>query len=115
MRPMIVPGLVIGVAAVALAACGSARRVEPIVGPTPMTTAELANGQIAFMAKCHQCHPKGEAGLAPAINDKPLPGFMIRLQVRAGFGAMPSFPEYEISEAELADIVSYLYALRESG
>lgn len=98
-----------------LAACGSARRGEPLVGPMPMAEPRLANGQIAFMANCHQCHPKGEAGLGPAINNKPLPGFLMKLQVREGFGAMPAFSPAEISESELDDIVVYLQALRHGG
>lgn len=54
----------------------------------------------------------GGAGLGPAINNKPLPGWLIRFQVRHGFGAMPAFSEKEISDGELNDVVAYLKALR---
>jgi mono/diheme cytochrome c family protein len=37
---------------------------------------------------------------------------MIRLQVRAGFGAMPAFPTSRISDRELDDMVAYVMALR---
>ena len=67
------------------------------------------------MRHCHECHPKGEGGLAPSINDKPLPGFLIRLQVRRGLGAMPEFGPHRISDAELEDLIAYLRELRRHG
>jgi mono/diheme cytochrome c family protein len=96
-------------------ACGSARRSEPLVGPLPLASPAVARGQQVFMVHCYQCHPGGDAGLGPAINDKPLPGFMIRLQVRSGLGAMPAFSEQDISRDELGDLVLYLKALRRHG
>ncbi len=64
------------------------------------------------MASCHQCHPGGEAGLGPALNDKPLPTFVKKFQVRHGLGTMPSFPEDKISEEQLDYLMEYLKALR---
>jgi mono/diheme cytochrome c family protein len=93
----------------------SARRSGPIVGPMPLSSADLAEGRNIFTIHCHQCHPGGEAGLGPAINNKPLPAFAVRLQVRQGFGAMPAFYENEISETELDSLISYLKALRRHG
>lgn len=103
------------VAAGALAACGSARRGEPIAGPLWIGSPAAAHGQEVFMAHCQQCHPTGAAGLGPAINNKPLPGFLIKFQVRHGLGAMPAFPERQIDDAELDDLVAYLKALRRQG
>jgi mono/diheme cytochrome c family protein len=60
------------------------------------------------MAHCHACHPGGEAGLGPALNDKPLPGLLVRLQVRTGMGAMPAFSPRELSDGELRDLIAYL-------
>lgn len=108
------PLLAIAFAAAALAACGSARRGEPIVGPVALSDAG-ARGEKHFMRACHQCHPKGESGLAPAINDKPLPAFLIRFQVRKGLGAMPSFSPHEIDPIALDEIVTYLQELRAAG
>jgi mono/diheme cytochrome c family protein len=93
------------------AAC-SARRGEPIAGPLAISEPGIARGEQVFMRECHQCHPGGEAGLGPAINNKPLPGFLIKLQVRAGLGAMPAFSQGEISPEELEYLVDYLKALR---
>ena len=98
-----------------LLGCGSARRSEPLVGPLSVASPAVARGQQVFMANCHQCHPGGDAGLGPAINDKPLPGFLVRLQVRSGLGAMPAFSEQDISPEELHDLVLYLKALRRHG
>ena len=106
----------VGLLAVVLlaASCGSARRSEPVVGPMALSAA-AARGEQVFMRNCHECHPKGEGGLAPSINDKPLPGFMIRLQVRRGLGAMPEFGPHQISDAELDDLIVYLQELRRHG
>lgn len=92
--------------------CGSARRGEPTAPPLSITSPSLIRGEAVFMKQCHQCHPGGEAGLGPAINNKPLPGWLIRFQVRHGLGAMPAFSEKEISDRELNDVVAYLKALR---
>ena len=93
----------------------SARRSEPVVGPLPLSSPEIAEGRKVFMMHCHQCHPGGEAGLGPAINNKPLPAFAIRMQIRYGFRAMPAFYSDEISETELDALVTYLKALRRHG
>lgn len=96
---------------VVLVSC-SARRGEPLYGALSITNAAVENGQKVFMRECHQCHPGGEAGLGPSINDKPLPGFMIRLQVRQGVGAMPAFSPDEISPQEVDNLVLFLQELR---
>jgi mono/diheme cytochrome c family protein len=95
--------------------CGTARRGEPIAGTLATQDEQIALGQRSFMTSCHQCHPGGMAGLGPAINNKPLPGFMIKLQSRAGLGAMPGFSSSELSDEELDAIVVYLKALRKHG
>jgi mono/diheme cytochrome c family protein len=94
-----------------VASCGSARRGEPVVGPVALSPA-AARGEKTFMRNCHECHPKGEAGLAPSLNDKPLPGFLIRYQVRHGLGAMPEFGPGQISDAELDELIAYMRDLR---
>ena len=95
----------------AAAGC-SARRSEPVAGPLPAVSPEMARGEIAFDVHCSHCHPGGEKGLAPAINNKPLPGFLIKFQVRHGVGAMPAFSEREIADEDLDALVKYLKALR---
>jgi mono/diheme cytochrome c family protein len=104
----------VGMLALIIASCGSARRGEPIAGPIELSPA-AARGEKVFMRSCHECHPKGEEGLAPSINDKPLTDFLIRFQVRKGLGAMPEFDPGQISEAELDALVAYLRELRRHG
>ncbi len=101
------------VLAAGLAACGPQRRSVPLEGPLLLASTELARGERLFSRDCQGCHPRGEAGLGPALNDKPLPEWAIRLQVRRGFGAMPGFPPEELSDEELDAVVRYLKAVRD--
>jgi len=96
---------------VLLVGCGSARRGEPVAGPMTLTGDEL-RGERVFQRNCSQCHPGGEAGLGPALNDLPLPGVAIKTQVRIGAGAMPAFHRLELSHGDLQAVVDYLKALR---
>ena len=95
--------------------CSSARRGEPLHGPLPVTDARVERGRLVFMQRCQKCHPGGEAGLGPGLNDKPLPRFLQHLQVRYGLGAMPAFSPAKISESQLDDLLEYLHALRRHG
>jgi mono/diheme cytochrome c family protein len=99
-------------ACIATAACGSARRSAALGAPPVPATAEVLRGQRVFMRACHACHPGGETGLGPSLNDKPLPGFLITLQVRRGLGAMPAFPREELPDDDLAALLAYLQARR---
>jgi mono/diheme cytochrome c family protein len=100
------------VASLLLVGCGSARRGEPLIGDRPVPTGELALGQRAFYATCHQCHPGGEQGIGPSLNNKPFPRWLIKSQVRSGAGAMPAFSPVEISGLELDAVTRYLVWLR---
>lgn len=97
------------------AGCGPARRDEPLTEPLATSDPRVALGHRVFSQHCHQCHPGGAGGLAPAINDKPLPVTLIRAQVRQGHGSMPKFSEREINDDELDALVRYLKALRTLG
>jgi len=94
------------------AGCTSARRGEPIEGPLEVSSKQVARGEQVFMAHCSKCHPGGESGLGPALNNKPLPGAMIKAQVRAGVGAMPRFSKDLLPDDQLDDLVVYLKTLR---
>lgn len=95
-----------------LTACGPAYRGAPLYGPPPRDDPRVAAGERVFARHCHECHPGGDAGLGFGINNKPLPGWAIELQVRHGLGAMPAFDEERIDDVELDAIVAYLMALR---
>ena len=114
---ILVPGVACCFAAavvVSTSGCGSARRAQPLVGPVQLSDQEQLGRQV-FSQHCYQCHPNGDAGAGPAINDKPLPQALIRTQVRAGLGAMPAFDEAHISDDDLKALSAYLAALRKSG
>ena len=89
--------------------CGSSRRSAPLLpGEREITDPTLLLGRRIFDAHCHQCHPGGTEGLGFALNNKPLPGFLVRFQVRNGLGVMPAFSEETISEEELDALVAYV-------
>ncbi|MDQ3555987.1 MAG: c-type cytochrome [Gemmatimonadota bacterium] len=92
--------------------CGSPRRSEPIAGPLRLDDSQLALGERVFSVNCQQCHPGGEGGLGPALNDKPVPTWLIRFQVRHGLGAMPAFGPDRISPDELDALLRYMLVLR---
>ena len=103
---------VIALSALALlAGCATARRGEPLRGPMSLN-AKQARGEATFKHICNGCHPGGEGGLGPGLNNKPAPGFLIKFQVRHGLGAMPSFPKERISDEQLDDLVSYMMRVR---
>lgn len=101
-------------AAGTLTHCGANRVGEPFSRQPAIETERQALGQEVFMAHCHQCHPNGEGGLAPALNDKPLPEFLVALQVRQGLGAMPAFPQSVISDDQLGALTNHVAALRQA-
>lgn len=119
------PGACAGALALLLVACGESYRGEPLRGPFPTAAASAADGapseallvegERVFARYCHQCHPGGAGGLAPAMNNKPAPGWLVALQVRIGMGAMPAFPRERIDENELDALVEYVLALRRHG
>jgi mono/diheme cytochrome c family protein len=91
--------------------CATARRGEPLRGPMVLDE-KATRGQRVFANFCNGCHPGGEGGLGPALNNKPMPTFVTKFQVRHGLGAMPSFSESAISDAALDDLTAYLGRLR---
>lgn len=99
-------------AAALLAACGSARRGAPLIGERQPPNAKLALGEQVFDRHCSQCHPGGESGLGPALNNKPLPRFAMKIQIRNGVGAMPRFSSSEISDDQVSAVTAYLVWLR---
>lgn len=66
------------------------------------------DGMRLFMKFCNKCHPGGEKGKGPSLNDKNLPNFLIHTQVRVGFGKMPDFDKDQISKDELDKIVAFV-------
>ena len=102
------------VAALAMTTCGPQRRGALVGAPvTPDTVAER-RGERLFYQHCSKCHPGGESGLGPALNDKPLPEIAIETQIRKGLGAMPSFSEHHLSDEEVDAIAEFVIELRKT-
>jgi mono/diheme cytochrome c family protein len=98
-----------------VAACGSPHEAAPYTGKVPsLDTPAKQRGELVFAQNCNQCHPGGEGGLGPALNSKPAPVAAIKLVVRTGPAAMPSFGEDEISASDLDAVARYVVALRET-
>jgi mono/diheme cytochrome c family protein len=94
------------------AGCGGERAGTPYTRAVDVNDPQVALGRQVFAAHCYQCHPGGAGGVAPAINDKPLPEQLIKTQVRAGLGAMPGFDKDRINDEQLDAVVRYLKELR---
>lgn len=89
-----------------------ARRPNTIPAERLQDNPRLADGQFLFMEHCNQCHVGGAAGVGPSLNDKPLPPWLVRFQVRHGFGGMPAYSTRVLSDHELEDVVTYVRYLR---
>src|SRR3954447_14341091 len=99
-------------ALIAAGGCGAERKQD--LPPQEIAgNPELSRGQLVFMHECNQCHPGGAAGLGPAINDKPLPAGMIKMQVREGLGTMPHFSAQHVSDEEIDALVKYMQVQRQ--
>ncbi|HMC56221.1 MAG: cytochrome C [Gemmatimonadetes bacterium] len=106
------PCIPIALTVLLLTACGTARRGEPLIGERRPPDAKLALGEQVFDRNCSQCHPGGESGLGPALNNKPLPRFAMKIQIRNGVGAMPRFSSNEITDEQISAVTAYLVWLR---
>ncbi|WP_346320091.1 cytochrome c [Chitinophaga sp. YIM B06452] len=107
-RMMILTGLAVCIA------CSSARRMPEGDLQAARETASMENGRHQYMKYCQKCHPMGEEGLGPALNNKPTPGFVEKFQVRHGLGAMPAFKKDVISRSDLKDLIKYLHARKKA-
>jgi mono/diheme cytochrome c family protein len=96
----------------AASGCRSVHRGEVAGAPVPMSSPAVEHGRLTFQQHCYRCHPGGEGGLGPSLNEKPLPVFLMKTQVRRGLGAMPGFDKDEISAHEMNDLMAYMLALR---
>src|SRR5687768_8626863 len=96
----------------ALVGCRSIRRGEPIQGVLDVSDPKIARGQQVFARNCTMCHPGGEGGLGPALNNVYYPRWLMKVQVRTGLGVMPGFDKHTISPEDLDALVNYALANR---
>jgi hypothetical protein len=69
-------------------------------------------GMKLFMTLCNRCHPAGEKGKGPSLNDKKLPDMLIHFQIRNGLGDMPAFEEKDLSKDDVKHIISFVRLIR---
>jgi hypothetical protein len=93
---------------------GKIERGDPSAPGSVVFTKSEFGGMKLFMRHCNRCHPGGEKGEGPALNDKPLPDFLIHFQVRKGLGDMPEFSKEEISKEQLKEIILFVRLLRDT-
>jgi len=92
----------------------SIQREDPSLPGSVVFTAGEFRGMKLFMHHCNKCHPGGEKGVGPSLNDKPLPDFLIHFQVRNGLGDMPKFTKDQISKEHLKQIILFVRLLRDT-
>lgn len=95
-----------------LTACYPLQHADPIVDPVTLGGTSVQRGELLYNAHCYKCHTDGLGGLGSSLNDKPLPRFAIRLQIRQGLGVMPAFGEQTLTDRQVEDIIDYVIALR---
>ena len=91
----------------------SSRRIKKDMTLNKETDEKIYEGKLVFKSQCQKCHPNGEAGVGPALNNIKLPAFLIKFRVRSRAMLlwavrMPSFNKHEISKKELSSLVAYL-------
>ncbi|HEX8549710.1 MAG TPA: cytochrome c [Cytophagaceae bacterium] len=99
--------------------CATPRRSEPIKKAMALNTDKLVKGRHLFLTHCYKCHPNGEAGKGPSINNIPIPGIALRARIRSkafflGVGRMPSFKQNEISKDDMDLLVTYIKELKKN-
>lgn len=100
------------IALAALVAACNSRRGDPFVGSVPIEDPNVEGGRVVFMENCYRCHPGGEAGLGPSLNDKRYPKFWTKHRIRKHGISGPAFPKSQLGGQELDDLMAYLAALR---
>ncbi len=91
----------------------SARRVKKDMSSAQAEDPKIMEGRLVFKNHCQKCHPNGEAGVGPPLNNINLPSFLVRAKVRSRAfllwtGRMPSFNKHEISSKEMKSLLVYL-------
>ena len=98
--------------------CGPQRRAqtnmsEEIINESP----QASKGRLVFKTNCQKCHPDGESGVGPPLNNIHLPGFLVRAKIRSRAlllwtGRMPAFKKNEISKKEMDDLMVFIKGIQ---
>ncbi|MFO0697033.1 MAG: cytochrome c [Polyangiales bacterium] len=99
-----------------LAACGNAESPagsgasggEAASYAGPLTSSDVALGEVAYRTNCEDCHPGGGRGRGPRISDAALSPERMRRQIREGQGRMPAFTPQDLDATQLEALLAYL-------
>jgi mono/diheme cytochrome c family protein len=80
-----------------------------------LSEAELAEARQIYVQYCQSCHPDGQRGAGPRLQNRPIPAPIIYDRVRNGRRAMPAFGRDQIDEREMELLVGYILNLRHGG
>jgi mono/diheme cytochrome c family protein len=94
----------------------SARRVGKDMSTSTSEDPVIKEGRFVFKQQCQRCHPNGEAGVGPPINNLHLPRFLLKVRIRSRAfllwtGRMPSFKKDEVSKEQLKALVTFIKAM----
>jgi mono/diheme cytochrome c family protein len=102
--------------AVAASCAALAATLVPVAAQEP-----AVDGKALYQSQCATCHSAGErmpgtlalavkygSARSPVLDAEPVAAALVKLAVRRGVNAMPSFRKTEISDAELEAIAVYL-------
>ncbi|MDH5491474.1 MAG: cytochrome c [Myxococcales bacterium] len=96
-----------------LACGGAASPADSTSYEGPLTSTDVAAGQLAFESYCEGCHREG--GDAPDIRGLALSPAHMRRQIREGEDEMPAFPPSRLSAEELEDLLAFLGSIGSVG
>ncbi|HEX8517085.1 MAG TPA: cytochrome c [Bacteroidia bacterium] len=93
----------------------SARRIESEM--TEIQSKEIQEGRLVFKNNCQKCHPNGESGVGPPLNNIHLPSALTKARIRSRAfllytGRMPDFKKDEISKKEMKALLAYINTMK---
>ena len=105
-----------------LAAYSPAVVTPATAAQAPVSTAgtpaggDAAAGQANFQTKCNPCHPSANAGIGPALHgqafsDRYPDNAAVMAIIRGGRGFMPAFGLDQLTDQDLANVITYLRSL----
>lgn len=121
-RSLVLFAMLLGAAALIVAACTAPAAPGPTATPTkapalatstpsaPTGAPSVERGQAVFEANCNGCHPNGNQGVGPNIRGKDVA--VVKDKVRKGGGGMPPFSTSQISDQQLNDVAAYVNSLK---
>jgi len=119
MRTFPLTSILLATLTLGIAACGGGSASATGDGTTPaaaqyegpLTSTDVASGETHYNQYCAGCHPGGEAGAGPLINNIAWTPAKMREQIREGEGTMPPVPESKLDAAGLEALLAYLQTM----